>query len=357
MASLPSRSAIVTALGWVAILVCGLAAPISLIAGLMVLAGQGTQNANFFEGLLVIGGPPFTLVAAICFLRRHRWAWAYFLLLGLFGLLYNVARILRGPTPESTYIDANGVKTTVLASGIGMAVPFSLMFAGLILFLLLPRVRREFFVPKLQATAPPVLPSRNTHRWRVGHQGRDGMYYEEEVGSEWRRIPVDGELLTGRAHHAVYLASPEQWRAYPDWARDRRDEIVARIRSQFRPPDYDYGDDGHFSPPAVAVAAPAAPSVIASPTTQRQSMRTLWGIVVGFAIAAIASLAFAWRGVHTGITVWPSKLTSQQHDVSRLADPAQFWMSIAVYAGLGLLFAFGAAWLARQGRRETRGSH
>ncbi|MFT3806323.1 hypothetical protein [Arenimonas sp.] len=352
MATLPSRSAIVTALGWVAILVCGLAAPISLIAGLMVLAGQGTQNANFFEGLLVIGGPPFTLVAAICFLRRHRWAWAYFLLLSLFGLGYNVLRILRGPTPETTYIDANGVKTTVLASGIGMAVPFSVLFAGLLIFLLLPRVRREFLTATPTAVAPPAVPADRPLRWRVGHQGRDGMYYEEEAGSEWRRIPIDGELLTGRAHHAVYLASPEQWREYPEWARDRRDEIVARIRSQFREPDYDYGDAGYS--PAPAIAPVAAPMSAMPPPAHRQSMRTLWAIVIGFAVASVALLAFAWHGVDTGVTTWPSKMTSQQHDVSRLADPAQFWMSIAVYAGLGLLLAFGSAWLMRQGLREAR---
>lgn len=357
MASLPSRSAIVTALGWVAILVCGLAAPISLIAGLMVLAGQGTQNANVLEGLLVIGGPPFTLLASIFFLRRHRWAWAYFLILGLFGLAYNVARILRGPSPETTYIDANGVKTTVLASGIGMAVPFAVLFAGVLIFLLLPRVRREFFTAKPAAAVPPSVPARSARRWRVGHQGRDGMYYEEEVGNEWRRIPIDGELLTGRAHHAVYLASPEQWRQYPEWARDRRDEIVARIRSQFRPPDYDYGEGAQAPVVAAPIVAPVAPPVVVPPVARSRSTRTLWAIAAALAIAASALLLFAWHGIDTGVTTWPSKRASQQHDVSRAADPAQFWMSIGVYSGLGLMLGFGAGWLVRQGLSETRQRH
>lgn len=355
MTSLPSRSVIVTALGWAAILVCGLAAPISLIAGLMVLAGQGTQNSNFLEGLLVIGGPPFTLLVGIFFLRRHRWAWIYFLVLACAGLGYNLARILRGPTPETTYIDAAGVKTTVLASGIGMAIPFAWFFAGLILVLLLPRVRREFFSAKPVAGAPPALPARNTLRWRVGHQGRDGMYYEEEVGNAWRRIDIDGELLTGRAHHAVYLAGPEQWQQYPDWARDRRDEIVARIRSQFRPPDYDYGAEGFA--PVSSVAPPAAQATASAPVSHKQSMLTLWGIVVGLALAAIFFVGVAWRGIDSGTTTWPSKRTSQQHEVSRDADPAQYWMAIAIYAGLGGLLGFGAGWLVWQGRRETRRHH
>ena len=353
MTSMPSRSTIVTTLGWVAILVCGLAAPISLIAGLMVLAGQGTQNSSLGEGLLVIAGPPVTLLAAICFLRRQRWTWFYFVLLCLAGLASNVARLLRGPTPETTYIDAAGVKTTVLASGVGMAMPFALLFAGLLVFLLLPRVRREFFVPRNAATIPPGLLPRPGNRWRVGHVGRDGMYYEEEIGGRWQRIGIDGELLTGRAHHAVYLPSPDQWRQYPDWARDRREEIVTRIRSQFRAPDYDYGDEND-APPAFAPAPAIAP-------TRRPegdgSLRMLWIIAVGLALAAVGFLAFAWHGIDTGVTTWPGKLTSQQHQVTRAADSAQYWMSIGVYVGLGVLLGFASAWLVRAGLRERPRSH
>lgn len=78
-------------------------------------------------------------------------------------------------------------------------------------------------------------------RWRVGHMGRDGMYYEELHEGEWRRINIDGEMLTGRAHHVIYFASAEDWRKYgPEWARERREEIVGRIKSQFREPDYEY---------------------------------------------------------------------------------------------------------------------
>lgn len=76
--------------------------------------------------------------------------------------------------------------------------------------------------------------------WRVGHRGRDVMYYEEFHDGQWRQIDLDGEMLVGRAHHVIYFASPEQWQHYPEWARDRRDEIIARIKSDFREPDYEY---------------------------------------------------------------------------------------------------------------------
>lgn len=76
--------------------------------------------------------------------------------------------------------------------------------------------------------------------WRVGHQGRDGMYYEEFRNGTWHRIAIDGEMLMGRAHHVIYFSSPEQWQKYPAWAAGRRDEIIARIKSEFTTPDYEY---------------------------------------------------------------------------------------------------------------------
>lgn len=56
--------------------------------------------------------------------------------------------------------------------------------------------------------------------WRVGHQGRDAMYYEEFVDSSWRRLEIDGEMLCGRAHHVIYFVSTH----FPDWAAGRRED-------------------------------------------------------------------------------------------------------------------------------------
>lgn len=66
------------------------------------------------------------------------------------------------------------------------------------------------------------------------------MYYEEFHAGEWRKIDVDGEMLIGRAHHVIYFASPEKWLLYPEWARGRREEIISRIKSEFKEPDYEY---------------------------------------------------------------------------------------------------------------------
>lgn len=76
--------------------------------------------------------------------------------------------------------------------------------------------------------------------WRVGHVGRDCMYYEEQIDGRWERIEISGEMLMGPAHHVIYFASPQRWTDYPAWAASRRSEIIARIKSRFRPPDYEY---------------------------------------------------------------------------------------------------------------------
>lgn len=79
-------------------------------------------------------------------------------------------------------------------------------------------------------------------QWRVGHVGRDSMYYEELRDGVWQRIDISGELLTGRVSHDLHAESDERWREYPEWARHRRDEILARVMSEHLEPQYDRVD-------------------------------------------------------------------------------------------------------------------
>lgn len=80
----------------------------------------------------------------------------------------------------------------------------------------------------------------NGRGWRVGHVGRDQMYYEEIISGHWERIIIDGELLVGRAHHVIFFRSEKNWQLYPEWARNRREEIISRIQNEFREPEYLY---------------------------------------------------------------------------------------------------------------------
>jgi hypothetical protein len=85
--------------------------------------------------------------------------------------------------------------------------------------------------------------------WRVGHRGRDMLFYEERHNGTWQRIDIDGEMLMGSAHHVIYFRNKEDWKKYPEWASERRDEIIARIKSHFREPDYEYYNDGSSTTP------------------------------------------------------------------------------------------------------------
>jgi hypothetical protein len=104
----------------------------------------------------------------------------------------------------------------------------------------------DFRMKILHRIFPVLAPKPSEGDWRVGHRGRDAMYYEEFADGAWRRLEIDGGMLCGRAHHVIYFVSTH----FPDWAAGRRDQIVARIKSEFCPPDYEYyeqAEDGRVT--------------------------------------------------------------------------------------------------------------
>lgn len=181
------------------------------------------------------------------------------------------------------------------------------------------------------------------------------MYYEELHGGVWERIDIDGEMLTGRAHHVIYFASPESWLRYPHWARQRRDEIIARITSELREPDYEYHGAGTGSglpapgpaeskvPPAVAPARKAAP-----PVAGKRAL--LVAVLLLFAIAGGMGLLVT-RGLARGETYLPTKRAFLRRTVSRQQEPGTFWISIGVYTAIGAATLTLGALGVREGRR------
>jgi hypothetical protein len=178
--------------------------------------------------------------------------------------------------------------------------------------------------------------------WRVGHQGRDQMYYEELHQGVWERMEIDGEMLTGRAHHVIYFATPERWRAYPPWARERRAEITARITSEFREPDYEY----HGLAATTGAAPSAAPSAAASNVSPvgasvRKGGAPVAGnraLLVAVLVLLLLAAAMSWlvtTGVARGETYLPLKQATLRRIVSREQEPVTYWISIGVYAAIG----------------------
>jgi hypothetical protein len=194
--------------------------------------------------------------------------------------------------------------------------------------------------------------------WRVGHQGRDRMYYEERHGGAWERIDIDGEMLMGKAHHVIYFASPARWREYPPWARDRRPEIIQRITSEFRPPEYEYHGLDVASTPANTPAAPAAPPGPPAPSIRKaspvQGSRALLLVVVLLFAMAAATGWLAIRGIQKNETTIPLPRSSVRRTVERDQDRVMYWVSIGIYATLATgtftLGVLGARALRRLGR-------
>ena len=345
---LPPRSAAVTALSWLVILASAALIPISFITLLMIIAGSyGTASTTIFGFLSVVVAPPVTLVAGIGLLRRKPWARYY--LLALFGVILasNLYYLSRASPEPTHYVSPSGVPTTVLPTDRTMFVPILVVCLGALAALLSRRVRREFAAaPALPVADAPSMaaPSRESRDWRVGHVGRDRMYYEEWRDGAWHRLDIEGEMLSGRAHHAVYLASPERWLGYPEWARHRRDEIVARIKSELREPDYEYSSSG-------GVPAPTRIATAAAPSRSRQGLGALLAVTILLALAG----GMAWLvydGVGTGETVFPSKSAAQRRSVLRDDEPILFWVSLGLYASIGLGAVGLVAWGIAQTRRD-----
>ncbi len=186
--------------------------------------------------------------------------------------------------------------------------------------------------------------------WRVGHRGRDMMFYEEMIGGSWQRIDLDGEMLMGRAHHAIYFASAEQWQRYPEWARHRRNDILTRIKSEFREPDYEYQMETETIP-QVSSATAVIPALPAKEIVTGKQHAALWTVIL---ILLVITSAMGWlvvRGIERDETVMPSKHASRQRTLSRNQAPASFWAALSVYTLVGLSTGAGSLWLIRMAWR------
>lgn len=366
-----AKSRLVTILAWALMIGGALLTPISAISLLMLLAGSyGSQSTTLSGFFVVVVLPPATALAGFGLRLRVRPAYLFVLLLLGGVAAWNAAQLLRGPTEAHTVYSADGVPTHVSGSEVDypLHAMVTLVALGALALLLRPSVRAEFparatplrsadVVPRAAEPAatprsPDDRPDAVARGWRVGHRGRDEMYYEELRDGRWERIPISGEMLMGRAHHVIYFASPREWLAYPDWARHRRTEIVARVKSEFRPPDYEYLDDG-----------PAPLAVVATSGVASASPSQLRALLIAVTLLLAIAVGAGWlvqRGVASGETWLPAPHAPQRRVVARAEEPATFWLAIAVYAATAAGTAGLSGWLALEGarlRRSARADH
>ncbi len=370
------RSLLVTLVGWLVIAISALGLPISVITGLMIIAkSYGTETIDIAGFLTIVVGPPAGIITGIALLRRHRWA-RWFLIVGLATMLGSSLYQTAYPKPQVVIrTTKEGVTTTLLPPYPANHWPVIAFCAGFLFVLFLPRVRADFQQPartttdRTPSTTPPPPPNSSAQRaekkrgWRVGHRGRDMMYYEEWRDGDWQRLDIDGEMLCGRAHHVIYFTSPSAWNSkYPSWAHGRRDEILARIKSEFRPPDYEYhGDEGSpagttppLEPPSPAIpgTAPAVASVAAPPVLMRPPRERRGGLLLAVVALLAVTAGAGWlanQGIQNGQTRLPVKFGAQRRPIVRVEDPALFWTSIGIYSAAALGTLGLAAWLLKEG--------
>lgn len=376
----PRRSLLVTLLAWFIMICSGLLIPMSFISLLMIISGgYGTQNTEPLGFFIIIVAPTLTMTAGLGLLLRWRWARYYMFVLFAVLIAVNVKSLASGGKSTTIHTTASGVVTTsenVWGGPNYHSVPIIAFCTAAIVLLWLPSVRREFRpvrkAPHAPAhatapspePAPPPLPGRD---WRVGHRGRDMMYYEEFRDGAWQRLNIDGEMLTGREHHVIYLAGPDVWSGYPDWARHRRPEIIARIKSEFRAPDYEYhGEDttGGIAPPPAGTAPTTtppnpvpAPPVAAAPTPRVHEGKW-WAVPVTVVCLFACSLWMGWLvkdGIDRGVARDVFKQRVSRTQPVRAEEPARFWFLVGTYAfasaGSG---AFGIWVLVVSMRRSAR---
>jgi hypothetical protein len=80
---------------------------------------------------------------------------------------------------------------------------------------------------------------RNEKRgWRVQCASPVGWAYEEMRDGVWEGItfPELGDYR--ESPHVIDLGAAPKWTAYPDWMRERREEILTRVRSELKRPHY-----------------------------------------------------------------------------------------------------------------------
>lgn len=392
------RSAFVTALAWIVIALSTLLLPISFLSLLMVATGSyGSSTADPIGFFIVVLGPLTTLAAGVGLLRRRRWALVYLAMVLCGIVVANGVDLARNPSVPRTYVSPGGVPTTVIPAGRDYVVQTSVLIAisaGLLAALLSRKVRREFGFVKDHGPsdagpatgAPPMAetgtadqrsaltgvvgtpraqttgPADRERGWRVGHRGRDCMYYEEWREGSWQRLEISGELLTGRAHHAIYFDTPQRWLEYPEWARHRRDEIIARIKEEFREPDYEYyGDVPHAAAPSPGIAAPnpiaPRPSQRTAATTRPGGLKPNTALLIAVTLLLAVTMSMGWlvgSGLSKGETYFPSKHATQRRVVVRQEEPATFWASLGIYAAIGAGTLGLAAWLVRESIRQRQ---
>ena len=73
--------------------------------------------------------------------------------------------------------------------------------------------------------------------WKVKKEGNGNQKYLELDGNNWRSITFNCEMYSnGAPRHTIIIS--KDWGTYPDWAQAKKNEIITRLRSVLKEPEY-----------------------------------------------------------------------------------------------------------------------
>lgn len=357
--SLPTKSnrtLFTTLVGIIAILIGGLASVFSLFALLMTIgkpyARADTELSVIF---LIFILPPGTLLAGLGLLLRHRWARMWMILLMASLITIGAKGLIPSSEKErSSKYDYHSVSDEARTSRYLWSCA-SIAIGTLTLIGLFSKPVQNEFLKKSKTTPPPMpqelpdahISGNESQGWRVGHRGRDMMFYEELHDGKWQRIDIDGEMLMGQAHHVIYFRNADDWKKYPEWSHERRDEIIARIKSQFRESDYEYYHGGTTS---VLPNIPAPTPTIHTPKKEKGSILMPLAFLL---LIAGGAFWFAFEGIQSGEVKSIAKY-QQSRKYSRTEEPGLYWTCISALGAVGTTCTAFAAYITFLSLRRTK---
>ena len=74
--------------------------------------------------------------------------------------------------------------------------------------------------------------------WRIQSSSVHNILYQEFLNREWVGIEIRGERRPGDNNPYFYIFHPSEneWLSFPQWAQNRRHEIISRIKTEFPEP-------------------------------------------------------------------------------------------------------------------------
>ena len=100
------------------------------------------------------------------------------------------------------------------------------MLVGLLIVLLLVLARTSWLAKK--------------RGWKITKSGNSLQKYSElDAKNNWRSITFECKMYSkGVPRHAIII--DQNWSNYPSWARDKKDEILLRLKRALKEPTYTF---------------------------------------------------------------------------------------------------------------------